>query len=213
MTSLRDWAAMTTIEELPALVVNYFGDCTITSQIGAGKVTLEERGRYPADPESRLTVRCEPEQSFPLWLRIPGWSTNTQVWLNDRQLPTPEPGNYLKLKRTWTSGDRVRIVFDFQPHWLLGENGAKGLAAVYRGSLLLSIDQQFNPGLDLKKLPRIAPNAALTDGQSKEVAGARPWALVEVRANDGTKIVLSDYANAGNSGSEYVSWIPVESAP
>lgn len=210
MTSLRNWAALTTSEEPSALVVNYFGDYTTTSRIGAGEVTLQASGRYPAEPESQLTVRCQQEQSFALWLRIPGWSTNTQVWLNDRQLPVPEPGNYLKLNRTWTPGDRVRMVFDFQPRWLYGENRAKGLAAVYRGPLLLSVSQQHNPGLDLKKLPRLSPKAAFTDGDRKAIVRPQPWALVETRAADGTKIIFSDYANAGGNGSEFVSWVPVE---
>jgi hypothetical protein len=211
MSSIRDWAAGVVTGKAPAIAVNYYGACSIEATLGSDLVTIQQDTTYPAAPEVRMVVQIPRQKTFPIWLRIPAWSKATRVWVNDKELPQPEPGRYLKLERAWKPHDEVRLLLDFAVRLVQGCEAAQGYVAAFKGPLLLAVDERFNPGIDMGALPKLNAAEVRELAPTSDAAGAKPpWMLVRLITKDGRHITLCDYANAGADKAKYQSWLPAE---
>jgi DUF1680 family protein len=115
---LSDWALMVHENEL---FLNYYGPGSIKTTLPSGRaVTLTQDTDYPRNNIIDLSVQLEKSETLTLALRIPYWSAQTKVQINGKNIPAT-PGEYLKLQRTWSNGDRIKIEFDFRPHFWLNE--------------------------------------------------------------------------------------------
>lgn len=209
MGLIQRWGTMLTRGEEPALVVNYYGAGVAEVSLDGQAVRLEQRTQYPAGPEVELTVHVERAAGFPLWLRVPAWSAETRVEVNGKGVKKVVAGEYLKIERNWRDGDRVRLVFDFSPRVVRGQGETEAMAAIYRGPILLALDQRFNPELNMKNLPQIDVAGLALKPIEITAEEDRPWVLVEAPTADGRSVVLCDFASAGCvNGSEYAGWIP-----
>ena len=109
-----EWALMRNAE---GLVVNYYGPCTMTSRLPGGvAVTLVQETDYPIGNRIDLTVNPAEPREFTLALRVPTWSKNTTISVNGQAVQA-RAGQYLKLNRKWTAGDRIAVQLDFTPHF------------------------------------------------------------------------------------------------
>ena len=112
MERCRAGAAL--LEHADGLALNYYGPSTISVTRPSGtRVTITQFGDYPIKPEVEIVVECAKLEEFTLRLRIPAWSTNTLITINNEPQETPAPGQYLALKRTWASKTRLCLTFDF----------------------------------------------------------------------------------------------------
>ncbi|CAM5247672.1 hypothetical protein SGLAM104S_04930 [Streptomyces glaucescens] len=96
-----------------ALYVNLYSPTTLTwAERG---VTVTQTTDYPRAQGTTLTVRGR-TAAFALKLRVPSWATaGFQVTVNGRAVEgTPVPGGYLTVRRTWRSGDTVRVRVPFR---------------------------------------------------------------------------------------------------
>jgi DUF1680 family protein len=182
---------------------------------GETQPQLYVTGNYPVSSNVEIYVVSEREIPFTLRVRIPEWSKNTRVTLNDEVLPAPQPGTYLKLGRKWDShwrrSDRVKITLDMQPRVVVGAREALGKVSICRGPLLLAWDQRFN-SYDEKALPALEPTL-LADPRPFSVPadGSKlfdPLAVLELPG-----IKLCDFATAGALGTRYRSWLPATNIP
>ena len=90
----------------------------------ASSVTWPERGfaleqstQFPIEPKSTLTVRQAPAWQLPIHVRIPAWSPEARVSINDVPLDViAEPGSYMKISRAWKAGDTVVLDLPMQLH-------------------------------------------------------------------------------------------------
>ena len=90
--------------------VLYIGN-TAELTLPSGKVKLKEETKYPWDGDVAITVDPEKSFAFDLNLRVPGWCDDEPaVTVNGEKLNglKAEKG-YLKIARTWKSGDVVRL--------------------------------------------------------------------------------------------------------
>ncbi|WP_337243694.1 beta-L-arabinofuranosidase domain-containing protein [Luteimonas sp. gir] len=114
------------IEELPAvayatddegLVVNLLGPGEATCTLpGAGEVTVVQDTRYPFDGDIGLRLRLAQPAHFALRVRIPAWAQGATLTVAGA--PWPEPvvaGDYVRIARTWTSGDAVALTLQLRP--------------------------------------------------------------------------------------------------
>jgi uncharacterized protein len=206
---ISDWGLMTDSE---GLVVNlYGGGASIGAQLRTGKwAGFYMDTRYPRDSKVKLTFDVRPEDEFTIKFRIPYWSKKTRVSLNGKAVENVVAGSYLPLRKKWTEGDVVEIDFDFSPHFWVGERECKGKTSVYRGPLLLTFDRRFN---DLDSLDGLTLRAQDFPGSAVDWKGPRdPILLLELPASNGAKVRLCDFASAGQGGSPYRSWLPIEGA-
>ena len=131
---------------------------------------------YPFD--GRVTVQVDPSQAaaFPLLLRIPGWAAGAEVRINGEAQDDPPAGEFLRIERTWQSGDT--IVLDL-PMTLRTARGHAGLLSIYRGPLLFGLRmgehwQQFRgdlPHADWEVYPTTPWNYGLLLDPQNPAAG------------------------------------------
>jgi len=201
---LSEWAVMRGGD---GLVVNHFGPMRAKATLAEIEVT----GDYPVGESAQLRLRLPKPRSLTLSLRIPAWSANTSVAVNGEQMDGVGPGTYLRLARTWKSGDTVTLRFDLRLRYAAGDLEQAGRVSLYRGPLLLARDPRFDAAKDstvdvarLGDAKRVA-----VDGEIAKTAGEhRPWLLVDVPAPDGRSVRLCDFASAGATGGPYHSWLP-----
>ncbi|MFD7461712.1 MULTISPECIES: beta-L-arabinofuranosidase domain-containing protein [unclassified Streptomyces] len=96
-----------------ALYVNLYSPTTLTwAERG---VTVTQTTDYPREQGTTLTVRGR-TGAFALKLRVPSWATaGFRVTVNGRPVDgTPTPGGYFTVRRTWRSGDTVRMNIPFR---------------------------------------------------------------------------------------------------
>lgn len=191
-------------------VVNLYEQAAaqVTTPAGA-KLKLAIESTYPAG--SHVTIRVsgagEPLGEFPLRLRIPAWSRETQVHVNGETV-SAHAGSYLKLARDWKTGDVITLDFDFRMR-VIRPPGATGQFALARGPIILAEDRRVAGTAD-------APRLALPghDGTLAAAVGGKDspaWLQFNVPTTDGRTVELCDYASAGNSwkpDSKFRLWFP-----
>ncbi len=97
------------------LVAAAYAPCEVNIMLGGRSVRLLEVTDYPFRGSVRLDVHPEAPLSFPLRLRIPGWASGTSLTVNGHSLPSPQPGTFAFIERTWAPGDTVQISFPLLP--------------------------------------------------------------------------------------------------
>ena len=102
----------------------------------------------------------------------------------------------------------MELDLDFTPHFWAGERECRGKVSAYRGPVLLAWDRRFNDTAPADVPPLSAgsfPGRAVGwEGSSK------PILLLEVPAGSGKVVRLCDFASAGQAGSPYRSWLPID---
>jgi DUF1680 family protein len=120
---------------------------------------------YTGQVAIRLTPRTQAE--FALHLRLPAWSSLTQVTVNGEAVPVPpaafesqvaggaydpRTAQFLPIRRAWSAGDRIEIEFDLAIRLRRAGSkvkGQRGKVAVTRGPLVYCLESLDNPGVDL----------------------------------------------------------------
>ncbi|GEM_PF-1777892 len=202
---LSEWAVMTTKD---GIALNYYGPSEFTVRVPLGKkIRLVQETDYPVGSHVRLTIMPESEEEFALHLRIPGWSRQTEVNINGKQVNGVQPGKYLVLNRKWKAGDEVNLTFDMSPRLWVGERECEGKVSIYHGPLLLAYDPRYDVYDPTGSLPIVdvtyKPVAPVIETHSP-----KPVILLRFATEDGKGIMLCDFASAGAAGNRYVSWLP-----
>ena len=240
---LSEWGVMRAGD---GLAVNYYGPMEADVSLADGTpVTIRQQTDYPIGDTVTLTLDTPQPKPFTLRVRIPGWSAQAEVSVGGKRISdaTPvEPGRYLELTRTWQAGVPVTLRFDMGLRHEPGDLEQAGHASLYRGPILLALDDRFVPPdssdsivaeskeepsdeaqkpdeakKPASKLAAVPPvdlskplDASLVpiDGEVVERAGDwPPWLVVDVPAGEGATLRLVDFASAGASGGEYLSWL------
>ena len=142
-------AAMRTTND-SGLVFAHYGPMSISTEIDMNKyfissrltdrvsITIDVDTEYPFSDEISLSI--DASQSFPLYLRIPGWATSTIIVTSfDDEKYTPSPGLF---KVACPSGSStVDIQFNVE---IVIERRYNNAAAVYRGPLLYALWLEHN---------------------------------------------------------------------
>jgi Beta-L-arabinofuranosidase, GH127 len=129
------------------LAVLSYLPCEIQTDIGAHAVRLEVATEYPFGETVRISVGVDRPASFALDLRIPGWCGAAALTLNGEAIELrPNERGYVRVQRTWQSGDCLDLTLPMTVRLLPRPNAAAGLAL---GPLVLAL----SPGELWTKLP------------------------------------------------------------
>lgn len=215
---LTDWAVM---QAEDGWVINWFGPMELKTSLADGiLLVLRVESDYPRSGRVSVCVAPQQPRRFAFRIRIPSWSTRTEVVVDGNKAEEIVPGSYLLLNRTWFPNSRIEIEFDMALRAVAGARQAAGKVSLYRGPVLLAYDQRHNAfdedqlrPIDLGKISE----AKMIDAQS---AGAglgpmfpKPWLLVDVPSVSPHAVRLCDFATAGASGTRYRSWLAATNAP
>ena len=117
------------------LVAAVYAPCEVRTMLRGTPVHVIEDTAYPFRGAVRLTVNPAAPLAFPLQLRIPAWASGTELRVNGKLQPSPTPGSFARLERTWRAGDVVEIAFPMNPRVSRWFNDS---IAIERGPLLFS---------------------------------------------------------------------------
>jgi DUF1680 family protein len=202
---ISDWAIMLDDE---GIRLNLYepGDMSVKLSQG-NKVQLVIDTEYPSNNNITIKVNPTVNEECCLSLRIPRWSTNTEVYINGQLIKDIVAGTYLALNRKWENGDVIEIIFDFSLHCWVGEKECEGKISLYRGPILLTFDRRFNE-INFLEIPLLDVNRL--SGELIEWQGRiPPIILMKFSMENDQNLYLCDFGSAGEGGTPYKSWLPI----
>lgn len=121
-----------------ALYVNLYIPSTL--QWKERNVTVQQTTNFPKEDQTRLTIKGNGK--FDLNVRVPKWATKGfVVKINgSTQKFNPQPGTYLKISRSWKTGDVIELKMPFQFH-LDAVMDQPNIASVFYGPVLLAAQE------------------------------------------------------------------------
>jgi uncharacterized protein len=114
---------------------------------GTGLKVLQKTN-YPWDGTAEIAVTPAKPAEFTFYLRIPGWSEGTQVTINGKKIPGATAGQYLALRRRWSTGDVINVKFGMTPQTIEASPRVVedyGRVTVQRGPLVYCLEQLDQP--------------------------------------------------------------------
>lgn len=183
------------------------------------KLNLIQSTDYPRRNEITIQIDVEQSEQFSVRLRIPTWSKETKVWVNDRLSTAVDEDGFLTMSRSWKKGDKIRLNLDMRGR-MERIDGLPTYLALMRGPIVLSRDDRFGgPPLGSILQPILDRDGYVPlDTTAGEKSFS--WMQYAVRfipesyteqAADPITVVLCDYASAGNEDIQhpfFQTWFP-----
>jgi hypothetical protein len=199
-------------------------------------LTVRQTTRYPWEGAVEIAVTPASAEEFTVFVRIPGWSKQNSVKVNGKEIAGVRAGEYLPVRRRWSSGDKLMLSFDMRPQ-VVHANPAvaddRGRIALQRGPVVYCMEQldQLEASQDSSIFPRYTAHvtesttehfdASLLDGV---VVLEHPGALLpaaapalyqatlpEAAAGKDTKLkMIPYYAWSNRDLSAMQVWIPYQ---
>jgi len=129
------------------LAATCYGPCRVRALAGAGvAVEIVCKTDYPFNEAIEMSIAPAKETAFPLSFRIPGWCAKPQVNVNGAAVPVAKDGHgFVRVDRTWKSGDTVSLSFPMVPVLALGVDQAKGTAPAHAHHATKIFSPETNP--------------------------------------------------------------------
>jgi uncharacterized protein len=123
-------------------VINLYSQGTWFQKLdnGAEVKIIQETG-YPVNNEIVIRIDLSKPQEFTISLRIPAWSKNTGLTVNNEAISCI-PGTYALITREWKKGDEVRLEMDLRGRIIRAPGSVNDLA-VMRGPIVLALDNRM----------------------------------------------------------------------
>jgi DUF1680 family protein len=210
----------TVMNRKDGLQVNFYGEGTYATQTpGKQKVEIVQKTDYPVNGKVSMKVILSEAEEMALHFRIPEWSIQSTLSVNDEIVKEITPGQYAVIQRKWNSGDIVTLNLDMRGRVIklgkLPEN-----IAIVRGPIVLARDARLpGPVIDAVMSPMTDKDGYL----NLELAGQNQkgiWmqfkaAFIPESYKEGgshpISLILCDYASAGNTCDEqsrFRVWFP-----
>ena len=125
------------------LAASMYAAGKVTARVGAGDmVSIVQDTEYPFSDKITFTVQTARAVRFPFYLRRPGWAHDVSVEVNGQ--PVRTAGEWMKVDRTWHSGDRVELVLPMRTATRVWNDNHDSIS-VDRGPLTysLKIDERY----------------------------------------------------------------------
>ena len=150
---------------------------------GVGTVLLRQETGYPRDGKVALNLEPASPAEFTLALRIPSWCDGATVTVNGASLGVPVVrGEFCRIARTWTQGDRVELTLPMKLRLVRGYKAQSGRAAVMYGPRVFCLDRERNPALAKEDLRLITLDTATLSGPVADAAAGDGSLCCTVRA-------------------------------
>jgi hypothetical protein len=113
-----------------------YAPCFFEARVGDGTVEIETVTDYPFRESIRVVVTAQRPVRMPLLFRIPGWTNDATVRINNQRPHRAAPGTFHKVEREWKGRTEVTLRFPVKAALWRGHNGS---AAVVRGPLVYAL--------------------------------------------------------------------------
>ena len=210
----------TIMERKDGIQVNFFADGTyMLSTPEKQKVKLVQATDYPVGGEIGLKVEMAKPEDMTIRVRVPEWSKQTLLKVNDETVQGVKSGQYTLINRKWKNGDIINLELDMRGRVItLGEE-PKNLAIV-RGPIVLSRDSRLpGPVNDAWITPQADKDGYIALELTSQNQGGiwmefKTVCKYEPPRKEGElqgPVTFCDYASAGNTYDEHSRfrvWFP-----
>jgi len=113
-----------------------YGPNQVKAKVADGvEVTILQETDYPFDGTVQFEIVLPRPTAFPVYFRIPGWAAGTTIRVGEETV-RPKAGAFAAVKRTWKSGDIVKLDL---PMRLRTETRYNNSVSILRGPLYFSL--------------------------------------------------------------------------
>ncbi len=210
------------------IVLNLFIDGYMQTYTPSGKkLIIKTETTYPVSGSVKMTLEVEQPEQFEVKVRIPVWSKETFLAVNDERVAVNN--GYVCLDRIWTYGDNIELTLDMRTecikpipygHQVLmnrvvwGYNYitptydeedpiAKNHRALRRGPIVLAQENRLGYSVDEPVDIQVGEDGYVdVTFPEVEIAPYEKLLEVEVPLVDGNKMHVTDYASAGKLWTE-----------
>lgn len=163
------------------IAVHLYGKSTLSATLGGRKVEISQKTDYPWSGDVRIDIVCEPANEFGIALRIPEWAADASLRVNgeDVDVSTEILDGYVRLRRTWKTGDVVelQLPMELRPNYASPKVRQNvGRVALARGPLIYCVEETDN-GSDLNAL--IIP-AKLSGARTRKISELNEALAIEI---------------------------------
>ncbi|MBZ5618341.1 MAG: glycoside hydrolase family 127 protein [Acidobacteriia bacterium] len=148
------------------IYVNLFVGCNARIDVAGHRVTLRQQTRYPWDGAVRIGVDPDTARTFPVFVRIPGWTGNQVMAgdlyrfldssrnpvilkVNGRTVNPAMANGYARIDRRWSVGDTIELNLPMPVRRVEADPRVKedeGRVALERGPLVYAAEWADNGG-------------------------------------------------------------------
>lgn len=131
-----------------AVWVNLYIGNTARMETGSSEITLKQETDYPWDGAVKLTLSTPAPLEKEIRLRVPGWCKQYALSVNGQPVEAPVEKGYAVVRRTWKSGDELRLTMEMPVEIVAADPRVKqdvGKRAVQRGPLVYCMEGTDNP--------------------------------------------------------------------
>lgn len=125
----------------------YIGNKT-NLEVNSSMITLEQTGNYPFEDKVTIKITAGKPTEFTLALRIPNWSKNTEIKVNDESIKLNGicENGYVKISKVFNR-DVISITFDLSIKAVISNPKVKsnaGKTAIMRGPIVYCLEEVDN---------------------------------------------------------------------
>lgn len=113
-----------------------YGPGKMEHTVNGKKIVLQEQSVYPYSDTITISI-VSGSAEFPLYLRIPGWCNNPQLFVNGKERNDIKPGTFFCLNRVFEAGDKIVLVAPKQAEFI-NWDGYEAMVVNY-GPLLFAL--------------------------------------------------------------------------
>lgn len=150
--------------------VHLFGSNRLESGSGDQGIVLEQTSDFPWSGDVKIRIAKAPAGDHAIHLRIPAWSSKTQLKVNGDTVELEGPGpRYATMTRNWAEGDTIALTLDISPQIVIGKpdiEEVRNQCAVVCGPVVYCLE-----GEDLSNGVTIEDVAVPSDAQIRPRAG------------------------------------------
>jgi uncharacterized protein len=173
-------------------------------------LTIKAISDFPVKGHIVYTVIPSRTSVFSISFRVPGWA-GTYVATVAGKKYVPLTGHYITITRDWKAGEKIVLDIELPVRIVYGGQNYKNFVAFQRGPQILSADSSLNKihpltislkWLQFRKVILYEDSATLPP----QWIGHQAYSYME---DNGKKLVLVPFADAGQTGAKTQVWIPV----
>jgi DUF1680 family protein len=195
----------------PGVYINSY----ITSKKKKIDFLLKVESDFPETGSLIATINTSSNtDAIPIAFRVPSWCSYYKIKVGAEEF-RKVTNNLIIIKKTWTSGEKIKISFDIPLKEISGGNSYPGKTAFQRGPQILALDESFNQNLIKSDSIELKQSlwAFNPDGKNcsellpKQWIGKQAYSYLLDHKN---QLVLVPFADAGQTGTSLKVWMPLK---
>jgi hypothetical protein len=106
--AVADYHNIIYFKDMEGLYVNLYVPSEVNWNQKGKQIKVRQETAYPESDTTLLTITMKSKMRFRIRLRVPGWTQNATVELNDVRLEVScKPGTWVEIEREWAPDDRL----------------------------------------------------------------------------------------------------------